>query len=107
MITEHQEVARYRVAEQLRAAEARAQRHARIGDDSKTRTSGPRHGLATALRRLADRLQPASPRPPRAAPPGAGLPGPDRAGHPSPAPRPPPRHRPLNRPMNATPTARL
>jgi hypothetical protein len=60
MITEHQEVARYRVAEQLRAAEARAQRHARIGDDSKTRTSGPRHGLATALRRLADRLEPAS-----------------------------------------------
>ncbi|MEU4287550.1 hypothetical protein AB0E63_04950 [Kribbella sp. NPDC026596] len=55
MITEHQEIARYRVAEQLRAAEARAQRH-----DRKPATNGPRHGLATALRRLADRLEPAS-----------------------------------------------
>ena len=55
MITEHQEIARYRVAEQLRAAEARAQRH-----DRKPETSGARHGLATALRRLADRLEPAS-----------------------------------------------
>ncbi|MFF0339460.1 hypothetical protein [Kribbella sp. NPDC004875] len=54
MITEHQEIARYRVAEQVRAAEARAQRH-----DRSTRT-GPREGLASALRRLADRLEPAS-----------------------------------------------
>ncbi|MFD7152972.1 hypothetical protein ACFV9C_00145 [Kribbella sp. NPDC059898] len=54
MITEHAEVARYRVAEQLRLAEARAQRH-----DRKPRTS-PREGLATALRRLADKLEPAS-----------------------------------------------
>ena len=52
MITEHQEVARYRVAEQLRAAEARAMLH-----DGKARTS-PREGLASALRRLADRLEP-------------------------------------------------
>ncbi|MEV4265041.1 hypothetical protein [Kribbella sp. NPDC049584] len=52
MITEHQEVARYRVAEQLRAAEARAMLH-----DRKNRTS-PREGLASALRRLADRLEP-------------------------------------------------
>jgi predicted alpha/beta-hydrolase family hydrolase len=55
MITEHQEVARYQVAEQLRAAEARAQRH----DRKEPRTS-PRQGLASALRRLADRLEPAS-----------------------------------------------
>ncbi|WP_427887599.1 hypothetical protein ACQHIV_32070 [Kribbella sp. GL6] len=54
MITEQQEVARYRVAEQLRAAEARALQH-----DRKPRTS-PREGLAAALRRLADKLEPAS-----------------------------------------------
>jgi len=53
MITEHQEVARYRVAEQLKAAEARAERHNR-----KAGRTGPRHGLASALRRLADRLEP-------------------------------------------------
>ncbi|MGZ0150140.1 hypothetical protein ACXJJ3_23970 [Kribbella sp. WER1] len=54
MITEHQEIARYRVAEQLRAAEGRAQRAER-----KPRT-GPREGLAGALRRLADKLEPTS-----------------------------------------------
>jgi len=54
MISEHQEVARYRVAEQLRVAEARA----RLQED-RTRTS-PREGLAGVLRRLADRLEPAS-----------------------------------------------
>ena len=54
MITEQQEVARYRVAEQLRAAEARAQR---LG--GRVRTS-PREGLAGALRRLADKLEPSS-----------------------------------------------
>ncbi|GAA2818957.1 hypothetical protein GCM10010522_40920 [Kribbella solani] len=52
MISEQQEVARYRVAEQLRAAEARAQR-----SGGKPR-SGPRKGLAGALRRLADKLEP-------------------------------------------------
>jgi hypothetical protein len=69
MITEHQEVARYRVAEQLRAAEARAQRHeARRTERSTERSTGqkqtgPRHGLAAVLRRLADRLEPiAAPR---------------------------------------------
>ncbi|WP_329004281.1 hypothetical protein OHA18_12880 [Kribbella sp. NBC_00709] len=54
MITEHQEIARYQVAEQLRAAELRAQRN---GDSVRTT---PREGLASALRRLADRLEPAS-----------------------------------------------
>jgi len=54
MISEHQEVARYRVAEQLRVAEARA----RLQED-RTRTS-PGEGLAGVLRRLADRLEPAS-----------------------------------------------
>ncbi|MGW6281009.1 hypothetical protein [Kribbella sp. NPDC055071] len=56
MITEHQEIARYRVAEQVRAAEVRAQ----LRDRKQTGTTGPRHGLATALRQLADRLEPAS-----------------------------------------------
>jgi hypothetical protein len=54
MITEQQEVARYRVAEQLRVAEARARLH-----QDRTRTS-PRESLAIALRKLADRLEPAS-----------------------------------------------
>lgn len=54
MITEQQEVARYRVAEQLRAAEARAHRN-----EGKIRRT-PREGLAGALRRLADKLEPAS-----------------------------------------------
>jgi hypothetical protein len=58
MITEHQEVARYRVAEQLRAAEARAQRHEQREAAKPHRVSGPRHELAGALRRLADRLEP-------------------------------------------------
>jgi hypothetical protein len=58
MITEHQEVARYRVAEQLRAAEARAQRHEQRQAAKPQRVSGPRHELASALRRLADRLEP-------------------------------------------------
>lgn len=58
MITEHQEVAGYRVAEQLRAAEARAQRHDRRTAAKAHRTGGPRHELAVALRRLADRLEP-------------------------------------------------
>jgi len=53
MITEHQEVARYRVAEQLRAAEVRAMLH-----DRKANRTSPREGLASALRRLADRLEP-------------------------------------------------
>jgi len=53
MITEHQEVARYRVAEQVRAAEHRALLH-----DHETTDRGPRHGLAIALRRLADKLEP-------------------------------------------------
>ncbi|TCM46082.1 hypothetical protein [Kribbella sp. VKM Ac-2568] len=59
MITEHQEVARYQVEEKLRAAELRALRK----EDRATRRaasgpSGPRHELATVLRRLADRLEP-------------------------------------------------
>ncbi|GAA1548347.1 hypothetical protein GCM10009804_00870 [Kribbella hippodromi] len=52
MISEQQEVARYRVAEQVRAAEARAHR-----SDRQPR-GGPRKGLAAALRRLADKLEP-------------------------------------------------
>jgi hypothetical protein len=54
MMTEHAEVARYRVAEQVRAAEARAQLH-----EGRERTT-PRAGLAGALRRLADKLEPTS-----------------------------------------------
>jgi len=55
MFTEYEEVARHRVAERARAAEARAARHGR----EPRRTSRPRHGLATVLRNLADRLEPA------------------------------------------------
>jgi hypothetical protein len=59
MITEHQEVARHRVAEQIRVAEMRALRNEqrdalRAGGDA----GGPRHELAGVLRRLADRLEP-------------------------------------------------
>ncbi|NEA36082.1 hypothetical protein [Streptomyces sp. SID13031] len=59
MISEHHEVARYRVAEQIRVAEMRArrneQRDALRADGS---NGGPRHELAGVLRRLADRLEP-------------------------------------------------
>jgi hypothetical protein len=58
MITEHQEVARYRIAEQLQAAEARARRKDQRTAAKAHRTGGPRHELAGALRRLADRLEP-------------------------------------------------
>ena len=54
MITEQQEVARYRVAEQLRVAEARARLQ-----DGRPRTT-VRESMAGALRKLADRLEPAS-----------------------------------------------
>ena len=63
MITEHQEVARYQVEEKLRAAELRALRKEDRATRRATRRaasgpSGPRHELATVLRRLADRLEP-------------------------------------------------
>ncbi|TWD80310.1 hypothetical protein FB561_1383 [Kribbella amoyensis] len=59
MITEHQEIARYQVAEQLRAAEARALRKAdRASRPEEARVSAPRREIAGALRRLADRLEP-------------------------------------------------
>ncbi|TCO38652.1 hypothetical protein EV646_12026 [Kribbella antiqua] len=54
MITEHQEIARYKVAEQLRAADARALRKGPRAD----RVGGPRHELAVVLRKMADRLEP-------------------------------------------------
>ena len=56
MITEYQEIARYRVADRLRAAEARAQRN----ECKPVRTGSPRRSLAVALHRLADRLEPGS-----------------------------------------------
>ena len=59
MISEQQEVARYRVAEQIRAAELRAQRKelcASLPDEA--RSGRARHELAGVLRRLADRLEP-------------------------------------------------
>jgi truncated hemoglobin YjbI len=59
MITEHQEVARHRVAEQIRAAEMRALRNeSKVALRAAGETSGPRHELAGVLRRLADRLEP-------------------------------------------------
>jgi hypothetical protein len=64
MITQHEEVARYRAAEQLRAAEARALRKEDRAARRAAGPSGPRHELAGALRQLADRLDP-QPRPRR------------------------------------------
>ena len=59
MITEHQEVARYRIAEQTKAAELRAQRkQQREALRAEGEAGGPRHELAGVLRRLADRLEP-------------------------------------------------
>jgi hypothetical protein len=59
MISEHQEVARHRVAEQIRLAEVRAQRkEQREALRADGQPAGPRHELAGALRRLADRLEP-------------------------------------------------
>ncbi len=58
MISEQQEVARYRVAEQVRAAELRAQHRDQLEDLDETGHRGPRHELAGVLRRLADRLEP-------------------------------------------------
>jgi hypothetical protein len=58
MITEHQEVARYRVAERIRIAEARARRQEVREALKVDRVSAPRHELAVVLRRLADRLEP-------------------------------------------------
>jgi len=59
MISQHQEVARYRVAEQIRTAELRAQRkEQREVLRAAGEAGGPRHELAGALRRLADRLEP-------------------------------------------------
>ncbi|NIK55776.1 hypothetical protein [Kribbella shirazensis] len=53
MITNHEEVARFRVAERVRAAEERA-----LYNEGRTR-GGARKGVAGALRRLADKLEPA------------------------------------------------
>jgi truncated hemoglobin YjbI len=59
MIAEHQEVARHRVAEQIRVAEMRALRNEKKDAlRAAGETSGPRHELAGVLRRLADRLEP-------------------------------------------------
>ncbi len=59
MISEHEEVARQRVAEQIRAAELRAQRNEfKEAMRVEGHGTGPRHELAGVLRRLADRLEP-------------------------------------------------
>ncbi|MEU8222209.1 hypothetical protein [Kribbella sp. NPDC048915] len=54
MITEYEEIARYRVEDRLREAERRALRH-----NGKPRVSA-RTRFASTLHRLADRLEPAS-----------------------------------------------
>jgi hypothetical protein len=59
MISETAEIARLRVAERVRAAEARA-RYAEESDGP----HGPRHQLAGALRRMADLLEPPARRTP-------------------------------------------
>ncbi|MEV6284271.1 hypothetical protein [Kribbella sp. NPDC051770] len=59
MITEHQEIARHQVAEQLRQAELRALRKQNRADHERQYgVNAPRRELAGALRRLADRLEP-------------------------------------------------
>jgi len=58
MITEQAEVARYRVAEQIRAAEAHALLKESKQDQRSTETTGPRHELAGVLRRWADWIEP-------------------------------------------------
>ncbi|ONI68042.1 hypothetical protein BWI15_33890 [Kribbella sp. ALI-6-A] len=59
MITEHQEIARCQVAEQLRQAEQRALRKQDRADrEAAYGVNAPRRELAGVLRRLADRLEP-------------------------------------------------
>lgn len=59
MISQQEEIARQRVAEQIRAAELRAQRNEyKESLRAEGHISGPRHELAGVLRRLADRLEP-------------------------------------------------
>jgi hypothetical protein len=59
MITVHEEVARHRIAEYIRAAESDALfREERAARRAAAGQHGPRHELASALRRLADRLEP-------------------------------------------------
>ncbi|TDO67671.1 hypothetical protein EV651_103584 [Kribbella sp. VKM Ac-2571] len=69
MMTEQQEVARYRVEDQLRRIEARA-----MGRNSRPRTK-LRTRVAGLLHRIADRLEPASRRltEPQPRPRGTGL----------------------------------
>jgi hypothetical protein len=62
MITEHQEIARLRIAEQVRAAETRAQLHEARTAGRSASWYGPRQELATVLRRMADRLEPNQPK---------------------------------------------
>jgi hypothetical protein len=63
IISEQQEVARQKVAEQIRTAELRAQRNELLDGQAdallgETHRGWPRHELAGVLRRLADRLEP-------------------------------------------------
>ena len=64
MMTEQNlEIARYRLQERIRDAEHYAQLHAQRRA-AKQLSPGPRHRIATALHRLADRVEP-QPRPRR------------------------------------------
>jgi hypothetical protein len=59
-LSEHEEIARYRLQDRIRDRE----RHALLRESRRTarRTSaGPRHRIATALHRLADRVEPPAP----------------------------------------------
>jgi hypothetical protein len=58
MITEQAEVARYRVAEQIRAAEAHALLKESKEAGRPAGSTGPRHELAGVLRRWADWIEP-------------------------------------------------
>jgi hypothetical protein len=57
MISEQQEIARYRLQEQIRTAERHAMLRERRREAHRPRP-GPRHRIATALHRIADRVEP-------------------------------------------------
>lgn len=62
MISQQQEIARYRIEENIRTAERHAMRRERRRESKRPRP-GPRHQLAAALHRMADRVEPPKQRP--------------------------------------------
>ncbi len=56
MLSEAEEIARYRIAERVQAGERRAQLRNAGGEDNQG--PGTRHRIAVALHRIADRVEP-------------------------------------------------